>query len=72
METMRVIDDEICYKATDCEYHQPISVISFIVILLKFELMSYDFPDLTIHKLFATRADLYRTVYMHPKVKVGM
>lgn len=34
--------------------------------------MSYDFPDLTIHKLFATRADLYRTVYMHPKVKVGM
>lgn len=39
---MRVIDDEICYKATDY---------------------------LTIHKLFATRADLYRTVYMHPKVK---
>ncbi|KAK7270100.1 hypothetical protein RIF29_23001 [Crotalaria pallida] len=26
--------------------------------------------DLTIHKLFATRADLYRTVYTHPKVKV--
>ncbi|KAJ7970864.1 deoxynucleoside triphosphate triphosphohydrolase SAMHD1-like [Quillaja saponaria] len=24
---------------------------------------------LTIHKLFATRADLYRTVYVHPKVK---
>ncbi|XP_030953981.1 deoxynucleoside triphosphate triphosphohydrolase SAMHD1 homolog isoform X2 [Quercus lobata] len=24
---------------------------------------------LTIHKLFATRADLYRTVYTHPKVK---
>ncbi|KAK7287226.1 hypothetical protein RIF29_00370 [Crotalaria pallida] len=25
--------------------------------------------DLTIRKLFATRADLYRTVYTHPKVK---
>ncbi|XP_024031396.1 deoxynucleoside triphosphate triphosphohydrolase SAMHD1 homolog isoform X1 [Morus notabilis] len=42
LETMRVLDDEICYRAK--EY-------------------------LTIHKLFATRADLYRTVYMHPKVK---
>ncbi|XP_061353748.1 uncharacterized protein LOC133298474 isoform X2 [Gastrolobium bilobum] len=41
-ETMRVLDDEICYRAT--EY-------------------------LTIHKLFATRADLYRTVYTHSKVK---
>ncbi|XP_050905051.1 uncharacterized protein LOC127118845 isoform X3 [Lathyrus oleraceus] len=27
------------------------------------------FRDLTIHKLFATRADMYRTVYTHPKVK---
>lgn len=26
--------------------------------------------DLTIYKLFATRADLYRTVYTHAKVKV--
>ena len=26
--------------------------------------------DLTIHKLFAARADLHRTVYMHAKVKV--
>ncbi|CAL5186196.1 unnamed protein product [Lathyrus oleraceus] len=42
METMRVLDDEICYRAKDY---------------------------LTIHKLFATRADLYRTVYTHPKVK---
>ncbi|GFQ05927.1 deoxynucleoside triphosphate triphosphohydrolase samhd1 homolog [Phtheirospermum japonicum] len=42
LETMRVIDDEICYRAK--EY-------------------------LTIHKLFATRADLHRTVYMHAKVK---
>lgn len=42
METMRVIDNEICYRAK--EY-------------------------LTIHKLFSTRADLHRTVYMHPKVK---
>ncbi|XP_062152541.1 uncharacterized protein LOC133860899 [Alnus glutinosa] len=42
METMRVLGDEICYRAKDY---------------------------LTIHKLFATRADLYRTVYTHPKVK---
>ncbi|XP_062106836.1 uncharacterized protein LOC133818136 [Humulus lupulus] len=42
METMRVLDDEICYRAKDY---------------------------LTVHKLFATRADLYRTVYTHPKVK---
>lgn len=26
--------------------------------------------DLTIHKLFSTRADLHRTVYTHAKVKV--
>ncbi|KAK2994077.1 hypothetical protein RJ640_024341 [Escallonia rubra] len=42
METMRVLGDEICYRAKDY---------------------------LTIHKLFATRADLYRTVYTHAKVK---
>ncbi|RDX67337.1 Deoxynucleoside triphosphate triphosphohydrolase SAMHD1-like protein [Mucuna pruriens] len=42
LETMRVLDDEICYRAKDY---------------------------LTIHKMFATRADLYRTVYTHPKVK---
>ncbi|KAK2374535.1 hypothetical protein P8452_47127 [Trifolium repens] len=42
METMQVIDDEICYRAKDY---------------------------LTIHKLFATRADLHRTVYTHAKVK---
>ncbi|KAL2498306.1 HD domain-containing metal-dependent phosphohydrolase family protein [Abeliophyllum distichum] len=42
METMRVIGDDICYRAKDY---------------------------LTIHKLFATRADLYRTVYTHAKVK---
>ncbi|KAI4339545.1 hypothetical protein MLD38_024477 [Melastoma candidum] len=42
MEGMRVLDDEICYRAKDY---------------------------LTIHKLFYTRADLYRTVYTHPKVK---
>ncbi|XP_059449741.1 uncharacterized protein LOC132180800 isoform X2 [Corylus avellana] len=42
METMRVLGDEICYRAKDY---------------------------LTIHKLFATRADLYRTVYTHSKVK---
>ncbi|KAL3501196.1 hypothetical protein ACH5RR_035645 [Cinchona calisaya] len=41
-ENMRVIDDEICYRAK--EY-------------------------LTVHKLFSTRADLHRTVYMHAKVK---
>lgn len=27
-------------------------------------------PDLTLHKLFYTRAELYRTVYVHAKVKV--
>ncbi|KAH1192473.1 Deoxynucleoside triphosphate triphosphohydrolase SAMHD1 [Glycine max] len=42
LETMRVLDDEICYRAKDY---------------------------LTIHKMFVTRADLYRTVYTHPKVK---
>ncbi|XP_058088963.1 uncharacterized protein LOC131235689 [Magnolia sinica] len=42
MECMRVMDDEICYRAK--EY-------------------------LTIYKLFTTRADLYRTVYTHAKVK---
>ncbi|KAL4379537.1 hypothetical protein GQ457_02G020230 [Hibiscus cannabinus] len=42
METMRVVGDEICYRAKDY---------------------------LSIHKLFATRADLYRTVYTHSKVK---
>ncbi|KAE8716537.1 HD domain-containing metal-dependent phosphohydrolase family protein [Hibiscus syriacus] len=42
METMRVMDDEICYRAKDY---------------------------LTVHKLFATRADLHRTVYTHAKVK---
>ncbi|GMI67074.1 VENOSA 4 [Hibiscus trionum] len=42
METMRVLGDEICYRAKDY---------------------------LSIHKLFATRADLFRTVYTHSKVK---
>ncbi|XP_030442823.2 uncharacterized protein LOC115665078 [Syzygium oleosum] len=42
MESMRVLGDEICYRAKDY---------------------------LTIHKIFATRADLYRTAYTHPKVK---
>ncbi|KAG5534943.1 hypothetical protein RHGRI_022900 [Rhododendron griersonianum] len=42
LETMRVLGDEICYRAKDY---------------------------LTVHKLFATRADLYRTVYTHAKVK---
>ncbi|KAJ4711117.1 deoxynucleoside triphosphate triphosphohydrolase SAMHD1-like [Melia azedarach] len=42
METMRVMGDDICYRAKDY---------------------------LTVHKLFATRADLHRTVYTHAKVK---
>ncbi|KAK8693307.1 hypothetical protein V6N13_070896 [Hibiscus sabdariffa] len=42
MDTMRVLGDEICYRAKDY---------------------------LSIHKLFATRADLFRTVYTHSKVK---
>ncbi|MED6219678.1 hypothetical protein PIB30_037992 [Stylosanthes scabra] len=44
METMQVLDNEICYRSQDY---------------------------LTIHKLFATRADLHRTVYTHPKVKAS-
>ncbi|XP_040959983.1 uncharacterized protein [Gossypium hirsutum] len=43
METMRVLGDEICYRAKDY---------------------------LSIHRLFATRADLYRTVYTLSKVKL--
>ncbi|WCJ44814.1 hypothetical protein M5689_025465 [Euphorbia peplus] len=42
MNTMRVVEDEICYRAKDY---------------------------LAVHKLFATRADMHRTVYMHAKVK---
>ncbi|GMP82800.1 hypothetical protein CsSME_00036956 [Camellia sinensis var. sinensis] len=42
LENVRVIDDEICYRAKE---------------------------HLTIHKLFSSRADLHRTVYMHAKVK---
>ncbi|KAG6397054.1 hypothetical protein SASPL_143215 [Salvia splendens] len=42
MESMRVMGDDICYRAK--EY-------------------------LTVHTLFATRADLHRTVYTHAKVK---
>lgn len=42
MESMKVIDDEICYRAK--EYWD-------------------------VHKLFVTRADLFRMVYTHPKVK---
>ncbi|XP_031494203.1 uncharacterized protein LOC116260199 isoform X1 [Nymphaea colorata] len=42
MDSMRVIGDEICYRAK--EY-------------------------LTIQRLFSTRADLFRTVYTHAKVK---
>ncbi|XAR48062.1 hypothetical protein NMG60_11030769 [Bertholletia excelsa] len=42
LENMRVIDDEICYRAKE---------------------------RLTIHKLFSSRADLHRTVYVHAKVK---
>eukprot|EP01018_Ginkgo_biloba_P025983 Gb_36970 [translate_table: standard] len=42
MDNMKVIDDEICFRAK--EY-------------------------LSVHKLFVTRADLFRTVYTHPKVK---
>ncbi|XP_048322886.2 uncharacterized protein LOC125420336 [Ziziphus jujuba] len=42
MDSMRVMDNEICYRANDY---------------------------LTIHNLFATHADLHRTVYTHAKVK---
>ncbi|XP_050205086.1 uncharacterized protein LOC126655128 isoform X2 [Mercurialis annua] len=42
LDTMHVIEDEICYRAKDY---------------------------LTVQKLFATRADMHRTVYTHAKVK---
>ncbi|CAI9752652.1 unnamed protein product [Fraxinus pennsylvanica] len=42
MESMRVMGDEICYRAKDY---------------------------LNIHNLFSSRADLFRTVYTHAKVK---
>ncbi|GAB4831481.1 hypothetical protein Ancab_005498 [Ancistrocladus abbreviatus] len=42
METMRVLGDEICYRAKHY---------------------------LDVYKLFATRADLHRTVYTHAKLK---
>ena len=32
--------------------------------------LNFFLSDLTIHKLFTTRADLHRTVYTHAKVKV--
>ncbi|KAF3786450.1 Deoxynucleoside triphosphate triphosphohydrolase SAMHD1-like protein [Nymphaea thermarum] len=50
MDSMRVIGDEICYRAK--EY--------------RIEMI---WTDLTIQRLFSTRADLFRTVYTHAKVK---
>ncbi|KAF6164313.1 hypothetical protein GIB67_029196 [Kingdonia uniflora] len=59
METMRVMGDEICYRAKDWPYLQYLTSAYVWILCL----------DLTIHKLFATRADLHRTVYTHAKVK---
>lgn len=42
MENMRVMDNEICYRAKEC---------------------------VNVYRLFQTRADLFRTVYTHAKVK---
>ncbi|KAJ7523616.1 hypothetical protein O6H91_18G055800 [Diphasiastrum complanatum] len=42
MENMRVVDNEICYRAKEC---------------------------INVYRLFQTRADLFRTVYTHAKVK---
>jgi hypothetical protein len=39
-------------------------------VVIFFSLFLISLSDLTIHKLFATRADLHRTVYTHAKVKV--
>lgn len=39
-------------------------------VVIFFSLFFISLSDLTIHKLFATRADLHRTVYTHAKVKV--
>lgn len=74
METMRVIGDEICYRAKDCQYMLEIhSLIFFLLeVVIFFSLWLISLSDLTIHKLFATRADLHRTVYTHAKVKVNI
>lgn len=71
METMRVLGDEICYRAKECEFDSQELKSSFLVFYHYSLTCEYHkLTDLTIHKLFATRADLYRTVYRHAKVKV--
>ncbi|XP_043807198.1 deoxynucleoside triphosphate triphosphohydrolase SAMHD1 homolog isoform X2 [Manihot esculenta] len=69
METMQVMDDEICYRAKDCWCLLSSTQKHLVLILIILCLILVILLDLTIHKLFATRADLYRTVYTHPKVK---
>lgn len=73
MENMRAMGDEICYRAKECQYLTDFYYISSsgTFAMPSFLLIFHSiWPDLTISKLFTTRADLYRTVYTHPKVKV--
>lgn len=70
MENMRVMGDEICYRAKECKYLNSIAEYTHFLLVTYPLSLEYQVSDLTIHKLFATRADLYRTVYTHAKVKV--
>ncbi|OEL36829.1 Deoxynucleoside triphosphate triphosphohydrolase SAMHD1-like protein [Dichanthelium oligosanthes] len=78
MEGMRVMGDEICYPAKDCRcfIYSPHLLkfdLSYFSIILRQQNVtchvSLGIIDLSIHKLFSTRADLHRTVYTHAKVK---
>jgi HD superfamily phosphohydrolase len=65
-ETMRVLDNEICFRAKECKFCPP----KFSICVCFYPILNpVNFSDLSVHKLFATRADLYRTVYTHSKVK---
>ena len=81
MEGMRVMGDEICYPAKDCRcfiyssHLLKFDLVYFSIILRHQNVtchVSLGIVDLSIHKLFSTRADLHRTVYTHAKVKVWM
>lgn len=71
---MRVIGNDICYPAKECQYSIKTSImlntISFMLTNNIFYFTWILSSDLTVHKLFTSRADLHRTVYTHAKVKV--
>lgn len=69
---MRVLEDEICYRAKECKFlcQEVLKIFFYVVIIVLLHVKIINLVDLTVYKLFATRADLYRTVYTHAKVKV--